>query len=151
MKGHRRAEPPGMKRDRGTYRPDRDGNRMEVEVLPPGSVEGATAFASPHGLPQQPEWLTDAGKDVWLDDVGRVSSTRLATETDSTMFATYCNIQGAIIAAWRAGDVPPASHLAEARRMAEQFGIFGRKSRVVTGGGGEDRPSNPFTNNGRRS
>jgi phage terminase small subunit len=137
--------PPALKQERGTLTPCRDKGRTEVEAM-----SAAGQLAVPHGLPQQPDWLTDAGREVWLDDVGRAASHRLATESDSTQFGNYCNLQGAIIMAWKVGAVPPAAHLMESRRMAEQFGLFGRKSRVIAGQTGNEQASNPFLNNGKR-
>jgi hypothetical protein len=111
MNRGRKPEPPSTKLSRGTYRPDRDDGRVEL-------IDGS-------GLPAQPDWLTAAGHEVWLDNVGRVGSGRVVTERDSTLFGNFCNLQGALILAWRAGDVPPAAYLAEARRMGELFGIAG--------------------------
>lgn len=121
---------PSTKAARGTLQPCRDGGVIEL--------------AEPDSLPMQPDWLTTAGQEVWLDDMGRVAEGRLVSERDSTMFATFCNLQGAILLAWRAGEVPPAAHLMEARKMAEQFGIFGAKSRLKVGGDGL-RSANPFS------
>jgi hypothetical protein len=141
MKRGARALPPAIKQERGTYRPHRDDGRTEIDVLAPDHGH----LASPHGLPQQPDWLTEAGKEVWLDNVGRVASNRMVTEADSDMFASWCCLQGAIVQAWRSGTPPPAAHLMESRRMAEQFGIFGRKSRVMQGvSAGDGTTSNPF-------
>jgi hypothetical protein len=135
MKRGRRPELPSTKADRGTFRPSRDASRVEV-----------IAADAP---PQRPEWLTAAGELVWLDDLPRVLSNRQAAELDSTMFAQYCNLQGAINAAWTGGAAPPpAAYLTEARRMAEQFGLFGAKSRIRTADGPKD--NNPFSRNGRR-
>jgi hypothetical protein len=122
---------PSAKIARGTFKPYRDSNYVQV--------------IEPDALPSQPDWLTEAGSAVWLDDIGRVSSVRLANERDSTMFATYCNLQGAIVQAWRAGEVPPAAHLMEARKMAEQFGLFGAKSRLTKAAEPGKPSGNPFT------
>ena len=127
--------PPSEKRARGTYQPCRDAHVVEI--------------ADGEGMPSTPDWLTTEGQEVWMDDMGRVSPGRLVTERDSTMFATYCNLQGAIIKAWRIGEVPPASHLMEARKMAEQFGIFGAKSRLKTADPADANRS-PFARNGVR-
>ena len=135
-KGHRRPDLPSTKVARGTYQPHRDDAKIEV--------------IEPDSLPIQPDWLTPAGQQVWLDDIGRVSPERLTTERDSTMFAQYCNLQGALIESWRSDAVPPASHLMEARKMAEQFGIFGRKSRMIVDRDAAGKSSNPFSRNGRR-
>ena len=117
-------------------------------TLQPCREAGVIELAEPESLPMQPDWLTTAGEEVWLDDMGRVAAGKLASERDSTVFANYCNLQGAILLAWRSGEVPPAAHLMEARKMAEQFGIFGAKSRLKVGGEGL-RSANPFVRNGR--
>lgn len=121
------------KKAAATYRASRDPGLFEIN----GGAD----------LPAKPDWLTTAGEEVWLDDLGRVGAGKLVTDRDSTSFAIYCNLVGAITLAWRAGDVPPAAHLAEARRMAEQFGVYGAKSRLVAAGDGGK--TNPFTANGR--
>lgn len=135
MKRGPKALLPSEKEARGTFQPCRDAGKVEV--------------VEPNSMPLKPDWLTAAGEEVWIDDIGRVGHGHLVTERDSTMFANYCNLQGAINLAWRAGEVPPAAHLMEARKMAEQFGIFGAKSRLKVGG--SDGPSgNPFARNARR-
>jgi hypothetical protein len=126
---------PSVKAARGTLEPHRDANRIEI--------------ASPRDLPIEPTWLTSAGREVWLDEIGRVSAGFFVTEHDSTMFGNYCNLQGAINLAWMSGEVPPAAHLMEARKMAEQFGIFGAKSRLQIADPGK-KSANPFTRNGRK-
>lgn len=135
MKRGPKPELPSTKAARGTIQKCRDAGKIEL--------------IEPDALPARPDWLTPAGEEVWIDDVGRVTAGRLAAEKDSTMFAQYCNLQGAIIQAWRSGAVPPAAHLMEARKMAEQFGIFGAKSRVKVGGNGGNT-TNPFAKNGVR-
>ena len=119
---------PSEKRARGTYRQDRDA--LKFELLEPDT------------LPIMPDWLTEAGKDIWLDDIGRAE---LATERDSTLFASYCNLAGACSLAWRSGDVPPVSALSEMRRLAEMLGLAGRRSRMT-----RKAKHNPFERNGRR-
>ena len=135
MNRGRKPEPPSTKLARGTYQPCRDGFRVEL--------------VEPNAMPIQPDWLTEAGGEVWRDDIGRVSGRSLVTEADSTMFASYCNLQGACTLAWRTGAVPPAAHLMEVRKLAELFGIAGGKSRVKTGGDGP-KSSNPFAAHGKR-
>jgi hypothetical protein len=110
--------------EKGTYQPCRDHNRVEL--------------VAPDALPQQPDWLTAAGEEVWMDDIGRAAQMRLLSESDTTMFGNYCNLQGCIIQAWRAlscGDPaaapPPISALDHVRKLQEYFGITGAKSRVV--------------------
>lgn len=136
MKRGPKAELPSVKAARGTFQPCRDGGKVQV--------------IEPDQLPMEPVWLTEAGREVWLDEIGRVSVAKLATERDSTMFGNYCNLQGAIVQAWRAGEVPPAAMLTEARKMAEQFGLFGAKSRMNVAGN-DGKSSNPFARNGARA
>lgn len=129
MKRGRKPELPSTKIVRGTYQPCRDAGKVEL--------------IEPDSLPVQPDWLTEAGQEVWMDDIGRVADGRFVTERDTTMFANYCNLQGAINQAWRSGGVPPAAHLSEARKMAEQFGLFGAKSRIMVGQK-DGKTANPF-------
>jgi hypothetical protein len=129
MKGGRKATPPSIHIAQGTYQPCRHAGTVEI--------------VEPDSLPRQPDWLTDAGRQIWLDDIGRVSSTRLVSESDSTAFANYCNLQGAITLAWQSGQVPPTTALAEVRKMQELFGLGGAKSRLKAANGG--KTSNPFS------
>lgn len=127
---------PSEKAARGTLQPCRDAGKVEV--------------IEPDALPVRPDWLTAAGDEVWLDEIGRVAGGKLVSERDSTMFANYCNLQGAINLAWRSGEVPPAAHLMEARKLAEQFGLFGARSRMKVGGS-DGQTANPFARNARRA
>lgn len=134
MKPGPKPKPPAVKKAQGSYQPSRGGDLVEIPAV--------------SDLPERPDWLTTAGEEVWMDDIQRVTVGSLVTARDSTVFATYCNLMGAIIETWRSGEVPPAAHLSEARKMAEQFGIFGRKSRLVADAGAEK--TNPFTRNGSK-
>ena len=78
---------PATKLDKGTYQPCRDANRVEI--------------IAPDALPQKPDWLTAAGEEVWMDEIGRAAQMKLVSEADTTMFGNYCNLQGYIIMAWR--------------------------------------------------
>jgi hypothetical protein len=135
MKRGPKPDLPSQKLARGTFRPSIDAGKVEV--------------IEPNAMPVQPDWLTAEGEEVWMDDLGRVSEGRLVGEKDSTQFANYCNLQGAINKAWRSGECPPVAALTEARRMAEQFGIFGAKSRLQQKGD-PGQTKNPFSRNGRR-
>nr|WP_313427032.1 hypothetical protein [Brevundimonas diminuta] len=132
MKPGPKPKPPAVKKAQGSFQPSRGGDLVEISTL--------------SDLPERPDWLTTAGEEVWIDDITRVTAGSLVTARDSTVFATYCNLMGAIIETWRSGEVPPAAHLSEARKMAEQFGIFGRKSRLIADAGAA--PTNPFARNG---
>lgn len=135
MKRGPKPQPPSEKRAKGTFQPCRGGDLIEI--------------STPSDLPEKPDWLTTAGEEVWMDDISRVTVSSLVTARDSTIFGNYCNLQGAINEAWRVGDVPPAAHISEARKMAEQFGIFGRKSRLVSDPGADK--TNPFARNGAKN
>jgi hypothetical protein len=128
---------PAEKEARGTARPHRDGDLIEV--------------VEPNALPQQPAWLTAEGEEIWQDDLGRVIASRIVTERDSTAFGNYCNLQGMIVRCWRKGEAPPITALVEARRLQEVFGIAGARSRIQSKGGGAPGGSgNPFLRNGAR-
>lgn len=106
-------------------------------------------LVAPGTLPQQPEWLTETGREVWLDNIGRVSSAHGAVELDSDLFANFCNLQGAIAAAWRLGETPPVTALMEVRKLMELLRIAGPSSRSVKIGNGE-QSTNPFSGFKRR-
>jgi hypothetical protein len=125
---------PSQRIARGTYRPDRDGGVVEV--------------IEPESLPQRPDWLTSEGEEVWMDDVGRVAAHKLVSEKDASAFGQYCNLMGACIKAWRSGNVPPITAIAESRKMQELFGICGARSRLKVAQ--QDATTNPFARNGRR-
>lgn len=132
----RRGTKPGLpseKLSRGTFQKCRHAGAVEI--------------TSPDTLPQQPDWLTEDGKNAWLDLIGRVSTTGAATELDSDLFAHFCNLSGACTAAWRAGAVPPAAHLTELRRLSEMFRVAGASSRVEAKAGAA---GNAFLRNARR-
>lgn len=133
----RKPLPASMKLDRGTLRPSRE--------------KGVVEIATPLDPPMMPPWLTEDGKAAWLDNVGRVMQTGLAREIDSDLFATWCNLMGAMSRAWTSGDVPPAWAVGEARRLGELFGLAGVRSRIMRGGtdAGVNGP-NPFGSNGRK-
>jgi hypothetical protein len=127
-----KAQLPSEKKAKGTYQPARDGHRVEI--------------IEPISTPKQPDWLTGEAEEVWLDDIGRV---KLATESDSSLFANYCSLQGAIVKAIRAGETPPIAAFTEVRKMQEVLGIGGARSRVgVMPEGG--KTGNVFARNGRR-
>lgn len=137
MAARRGGHKPGLpseKLARGTYRPDRHAGLVEV--------------IEPDSLPPRPDWLTTEGEEVWMDDIGRVSAHRLVGEKDATVFGQYCNLMGACIKAWRSGAVPPVTAIAEARKMAELFGIAGARSRLKIAA--DAAAANPFSRNGRR-
>ena len=108
--------PTALKRLRGTERKDR--------------APVAIRIAAPSDLPVRPEWLTPAGEEAWANELGRASSVGFATELDSALFGSFCNLLGAADLIWRRGEVPPVAHLAEIRKLAELFGLAGERSRV---------------------
>lgn len=125
---------PTEKRQRGTYQRCRDAAVVEI--------------TAPDALPMMPDWLTAQGQAAWFESIGRVAGGRLVSEADSALFAVLCNLQGNLAACWAAGEVPPAAHLGEFRRLCELFGIAGARSRLTVGTV-RDEP-NPFAKNGRR-
>ena len=134
MKRGPKAQLPSEKMAKGTYQKCRDAGRVEV--------------IEPLALPQQPDWLTAEAVEVWLDDIGRV---KLATESDSTLFANYCTLQGGILKAVRANEMPPIAAFAEVRKMQEILGIAGARSRQLPAGLLQGTtPGGVFARNGRR-
>jgi hypothetical protein len=111
--------PAELKRARGTLRPSRQKDVIEI--------------TTPLDPPIEPSWLTEDGRAAWLDNVGRVMQTGFAREVDSDLFALFCNLLGGIARAWTLGEAPPAWAAREARLLAELFGLAGEKSRIVRG------------------
>lgn len=128
MKRGPKQQLPTVKDLKGTFRQDRDGGRVEI--------------ITPDSLPVEPDFLTPGGRLVWLDNIGRVAQTKQATELDSETFGNWCNLQAMIRQAWEAGSAPPAAYLSESRKIAEQLGLFGAKSRVGTKT--SEQKKNPF-------
>ena len=113
MKRGPKAQLPSEKMAKGTYQKCRDAGRVEV--------------IEPLALPHQPDWLTAEAVEVWLDDIGRV---KLATESDSTLFANYCTLQGGILKAVRANEMPPIGIWDELRE--DERGLHGSTRRCWT-------------------
>lgn len=119
MKRGIKPQLPSVKRERGTYRPYVDENK--IEFTPVLSVAG-------DGMPERPTWLTAAGEETWMDNVSRCVPP--LTQSDSIAFGIFCNLVGAIGQAFASGEVPPTAAIAEARKQAEHFGLFGAQSRI---------------------
>ncbi len=125
MKPGRKALPAEIKRAHGTWRRDRDGDKIAL-----------TPADSP---PLTPDGLSARALDIWEQNLGRVMAAGVG-EADSDLFATYCELQGAVRAAWRMGEAPPISALAELRRLAELLGLAGPRSRVARAATHKDNP-----------
>jgi len=128
-----KRNPPAVKRDRGTYRPDRDGGM--VEYIVPGSP------------PQMPDYLSAEATAVWQENIGRVLAAGV-TELDSDLFARYCSLEAMLRRAFASGEAPPAAFITAQRQMAELLRIAGPRSRV--GVRSEAAATNPFAKHGRR-
>jgi hypothetical protein len=107
MRG-RKPESRSTKINRGTFRPCRD-----LGYLPAGVF----------GPPVPPDWLTPAGEQIWTELIKDAAHYGI-TDLEATMFANLCNWQGCIADCFRAGITPPASALAEVRRMMQALSLF---------------------------
>lgn len=128
MKRGPKPELPSVKAARGTFKPSRDGDKVEIVVA-----------GDP---PVMPDWMQRrAGGDdqdafraravaIWEEVAGRVIQTGV-TELDSNLLARYCAVQAAAEQLMERGEMPPSAALAELRRMEELLGIAGPKSRVA--------------------
>ena len=123
------------KRRRGTFEPGRHAGQLEPQIL-------ELAPLAP------PDWLTSEGGQIWARDSALAA--RYVSDLDTSMFANYCNLLGAITKCWQSGDTPPGAYIAECRRMAEQFGLFGWKSRAPAAPGARPGAGNPFAGRNRR-
>lgn len=136
MKAGRRPIAPIEAKARGTSRADRHGMRVE--------------HFAPDDPPVQPEGMSTGGRAVWDEEVTRAIAAG-ACEFDSSLFASYCELTAAIRVAWGSGEppIPPAAHLSEHRKLAELFGLAGRRSRVGVKPRGPS--TNAFARNGTRN
>lgn len=125
--------------------------KLARNTVQPVREAGTVQVVEPTKLPQQPDWLTGAGLQVWRDNIGRVSSVNGATEVDSELFANFCNLQGAIAATWRAGHDPKVTMLMEARKLMELLRIAGPASRTTAAGDNGKTSANRFARNGRNT
>ncbi|MBL4802629.1 MAG: hypothetical protein JKY45_12120 [Emcibacter sp.] len=126
MKRGRKPEPASTKVARGTYRRDRDADKLQLIV--------------PDSPPMMPEYLDAAAEIVWQEEIGRVMEAG-AGEMDSSEFAAYCSLEASCRKSFLEGDCPPITALAEARKKRELFGLAGPKSRILRG---EAKKKNPF-------
>lgn len=134
MKPGPKPKTPEVKMLAGTLHVERDGGKVTI--------------TSPNAMPLLPGYVTPDGVEVWERELPRALTARGIDELDSGMFANFCNIQGEIEAAWRRGDEPSVGRLDLVRKMAEQFGLYGLRSRIVSGDSGK---ANAFARNGVKS
>lgn len=117
MRAGPKPKPPSMKTLAGTFQPCRDAGRVEL--------------IAPARIPIAPDWLTEGGREQWLDLSAITTELGTASAADSAALATLANLQGALAECWAGGFMPPTTALVEFRRLSEMFGIAGVKSRVV--------------------
>jgi hypothetical protein len=67
---------------------------------------------------------------------------------DAATFGEFCVATARLRALWPLNEAAPAGFIGEWRRLAEQFGLLGAKSRVLARK--RQAEANPFTHNGRR-
>ena len=81
MRRGKKPNTPAELKARGTFRPVRH--------------KGLVEFDAATDLPQQPDWLTDAGRAAWADLIEHVVAARSATAADSLTLGTLANLLGA--------------------------------------------------------
>lgn len=136
---------PSTKKARGTYQKSRDSASALIEAM-----ASNVQIIPPDAIPQRPDWLTEHGRYVWDEELQRVLQNGTVTELDTMAFANYCNLQGSIIEAYKAGEVAPAAFMMEVRKMQEQFGLLGSRSRVRPMGKGAPPPAGGASGGGSR-
>lgn len=113
----------------GSYRPCRDDPNI---VIPINSEP-----------PQMPDYLSDAAKAVWSEELNRVIQSGTST-LDSSLFADYCCLAAIVRETFRSGGEPKGNQLVELRKQRELLGIGGAPSRAQRGKIAEPDQSNPF-------
>jgi hypothetical protein len=131
MQGGRKLIPPSEKRARGTFQRCRDAGKL-------GMME-------PASVPPEPDGLTAAGRQAWLEMLEHVAGQ--VSARDNILLGQLANLIGVCNQAWRSGATPPIAALTELRQLCELFGLAGSRSRLLTVARSAE---NPFANNGVR-
>lgn len=113
----------------GSYRPCRD----DPNILIPANSEP----------PLMPDYLSDAAKAVWFEELDRVTLSGTSV-LDSSLFADYCCLAAIVRETFRSGGEPKGNQLVELRKQRELLGIGGAPSRAQRGKVAEPDRSNPF-------
>jgi phage terminase small subunit len=100
--------------------------------------------------PLPPDWLPNAhATREWERLAPILAANKLLTEASLSTLGMLCALHGIIVQQYAAG-VPPTGHMvAQYRGLANDFGLTPVAQGKVKPGG-EEKPNNPFTNNGRR-
>lgn len=166
MKRGPKPQTPATKLARGTYKPSRNGGASAaaartaadatVAALARPALQGEVMDAG--AVPAMPDYLSPGAQLIWQEELGRVMIGGVV-ERDSSLFATYCELEAACRKAWQGTKAsrgtpatppapPPAAYLTELRRMRELLGIAGPRARASGGTKPNDQPSgNPFVRN----
>ncbi|ATP18558.1 hypothetical protein [Sphingobium yanoikuyae] len=109
-------------------------------------VDGATTAISAvlRDIPVQPDWMSEAGKEVWAADLEKVMATGL-TGVDAGAFALYCETMAVFIQSVRAGQPVNAAYRSELRKQMELLSIAGAKSRLAKIGQEQTAKASPFS------
>jgi phage terminase small subunit len=117
---------------RGTTRKDR----------PAPSAVAAPMLGEP---PPPPDWMTNQDARAEWDKLTRILA---LSEATLSSLGVLCQLHAKIVASFRAGDVPPAAHLAMHRSLSGDFGLTPRAQHRLQRRIGKDTPTNPFANRG---
>jgi hypothetical protein len=113
-----------------------------------GPVLGDVQLITAKDPPIVPEFLSEPAREVWMEELSRVMLAGIS-ERDSSLYATYCELEVLVRKAFAMGEAPPGVYLAEQRKTRELLGIAG--PRVRQGMAPIDgKTENPFKRNGSR-
>lgn len=124
--------------------PKSNEEKAALGTLQVSRTRDSVTYIEPPSSPVMPDWLTDAGKAAWLDNIGRVMQATAGNELDSDYFGHFCNTHGACIEAWRLGVAPPVAVLREVTMMMKNLRIAGTMSRATIVKEHQSASSNPF-------
>lgn len=145
MKPGRKPATVETKLSRGTYRPDRDANKVQVVVPsdPPRIPDPVAVDEEGSPLPT----LTPQAWVVWNETLPRAMNVGV-TEADSAILSRYCSMEAISREQLSKGHPVPAAVMGCLRQMEELLGIAGPKSRV--GRAIVGKSTNPFERHRRR-
>lgn len=133
----RKGLPDELKVARGTDQPCRMGGDVSTLAAPDGDV------FPPEGLPL-------AASLIWEDYAPGLIAMGTLKPVDAFTFGQWCQMAAAIQQSWGTAAEPPASYVAEWRKIGEGFGIGGGAVRKGMTAEGNAKPKNRFSSNGWR-
>lgn len=134
-------KPAVVKSLRGTKRKDRAQPEPEVSLDPLTE------------LPDAPDWLPNSHAVKEWERLGPILiSLGLLTDASLSPFAHMCALHGKVLQLWNAGETPTGHLYSQYLKFCDGFGLTPASlGKVGAGTGGQKKPGNKFSGNGKRA